>query len=287
MNPILLVLPILTLLMFDLGLTLRMGDFTLLARRPRAVVVGLVGQLVVLPAIAIALATLWGLSPIYYVGLVLIACCPGGSSSNVFSKLANGDVALSVTLTAFSSIITLVTMPLVIALALKLGGGSARTVELPVGNLLMQNLVLMFLPIVLGAALRHWRPSTAAAIDKVLSRLAFPLLMLLAGIFFVQHYRTIGAHIVDLGACVTALIVLAVLVASLMSRLSNFDNRVRRTLVIEVAMQNAAQAIAVASSPFIFNDAVMAVPAIIYALMMNIVLLTYVGMIRHLAQSNA
>ena len=68
MNPILLVLPILTLLMFDLGLTLRMGDFTLLARRPRAVVVGLVGQLVVLPAIAIALATLWGLSPIYYVG---------------------------------------------------------------------------------------------------------------------------------------------------------------------------------------------------------------------------
>ena len=65
MNPILLVLPILTLLMFDLGLTLRMGDFTLLVRRPRAVVVGLVGQLVVLPAIAIALATLWGLSPIY------------------------------------------------------------------------------------------------------------------------------------------------------------------------------------------------------------------------------
>jgi BASS family bile acid:Na+ symporter len=76
-------------------------------------------------------------------------------------------------------------------------------------------------------------------------------------------------------------------VASLMSLLSNFDNRVRRTLVIEVAMQNAAQAIAVASSPFIFNDAVMAVPAIIYALMMNIVLLTYVGVIRHRAQSNA
>ena len=101
--------------MFDLGLTLRLGDFKLLAQRPMPVAIGLVGQLVVLPLIAYALAVLFQLPPLFFVGLVLIACCPGGSSSNVFSMLAGGDVALSVTLTALSSVITLVTVPVVLA----------------------------------------------------------------------------------------------------------------------------------------------------------------------------
>ena len=152
MNPILIVLPILSLLMFDLGLTLRFDDFALLARRPGAVLVGLAGQLVVLPAIAFGLASLLALPPLYFVGLVLIACCPGGSSSNVFSKLAGGDVALSVTLTALSSIITLFTIPVILGLAVAHSGAEVDGgIQLPVGNLLVQNLVLMALPIALGA----------------------------------------------------------------------------------------------------------------------------------------
>ena len=282
MNPILLVLPILSLLMFDLGLTLKLDDFKLLARRPRPLLAGLLGQIVVLPAIAFALAYALRLTPVYFVGLVLIACCPGGSSSNVFSKLAGGDVALSVTLTTFSSIITLFTIPFILAwVTLASGGAAGDGIQLPIGNLIMQNIVLMALPIILGVALRLSKPSWAAATDRVLSKLAFPALMLLAGIFFVQHRATIVANFGQLGMAVGALILLAIAVASLMSRTWNFTPAVRRTIVIEVGMQNAAQAIALACSPFVFDNARIAVPAIIYALLMNVVLLVYVWVVRH------
>ena len=152
MNTIWIVLPILTLLMFDLGLSLRFEDFGKVFRRPWAVAVALVGQLIFLPLIALGLARLFHLPPVFFIGLVLIACCPGGSSSNVFSKLAGGDVALSVTLTALSSVITLFTIPFIMSWATRLVGESVGIV-LPVGNLIKQNLVLMLLPVLLGIGL--------------------------------------------------------------------------------------------------------------------------------------
>ena len=279
MNSIFIVLPILTLLMYDLGLTLQPRDFLLIARQPRAAVIGLFGQLVVLPLIAWGAAQAFSLPPIFFIGVMLIACCPGGSSSNVFSMLAKGDVALSVSLTAVSSVVTLFTVPLIMQWTTQ-HVGAAMGVSLPVGNLLVQNLLTMLLPIVLGILTRSYLPGIADKIERVLSKCAFPALMLLAGIFFVQHYDTITNNFALLGACVMLLLVAAVIAAGTMSRLARLNVRERRTVVIEVGMQNAAQAIAVASSPFIFNDGRIAIPAIIYALLMNVVLLTYVAVIK-------
>ena len=279
MNTIWIVLPILTLLMFDLGLSLRFEDFGKVFRRPWPIVVALFGQLVLLPAIALGLACLFRLPPVFFIGLVLIACCPGGSSSNVFSKLAKGDVALSVTLTAISSVVTLFTIPLIMSWATRLVGDSVG-ITLPVGNLIKQNLVLMLRPVLLGIGLHYAWPRAAEKTDRVLSRLAFPLLLVLITVFYIQHHRTILENIGRLGACVTALILLAVGCSSLLSRLVRNDARQRRTVIIEVGMQNAAQAIAIASSPLIFANDVMAIPAILYSLMMNIVLLAYVGIVR-------
>ena len=273
------VLPILTLLMFDLGLTLRLEDFGKVFSRPWPIVVALLGQLVLLPLIALGLAWAFKLTPVFFIGLILIACCPGGSSSNVFSKLAGGDVALSVTLTALSSIITLFTIPLIMNVATRLVGESVG-ITLPIGNLIKQNLVLMLLPVMLGIGLHYAWPVAAQKTDKVLSKLAFPLLLVLITVFYIQHHRTILENIGVLGLCVTALILLAIGCASLLSRLVKTDSRQRRTVVIEVGMQNAAQAIAIASSPIIFASEEMAIPAILYSLMMNIVLLIYVWIIR-------
>ena len=279
MNTIWIVLPILTLLMFDLGLALRFEDFGSVFHRPWPIVVALVGQLVFLPAIALGLAYLLKLSPVFFIGLVLIACCPGGSSSNVFSKLAGGDVALSVTLTAISSIITLFTIPVIMGWATRLVGESVG-ITLPVGNLIKQNLVLMLLPVLLGIGLHYAAPKAAEKVDKVLTKLAFPLLLVLITVFYIQHRHTILDNIGILGLCVTALILLAIGLSSLLSRLVRNNARQRRTVVIEVGMQNAAQAISIASSPFIFANEEMAIPAILYSLMMNIVLLIYVGIVR-------
>lgn len=281
MNPILLVIPILTILMFDLGLTLEFKDFVRVFRGGRAVIAGLLGQLILLPVLAWGLACVLGLNPVFTIGLMLIACCPGGSSSNIFSMLARGDVALSVSLTAVSSIITLITVPLIMQWTTASVGESIG-VTLPVGKLLAQNVVTMLLPILIGIGVRRKWSGAAARIERVLSRCAFPSLMFLAGIFFVQHRDTIAENFTLLGTAVTGLLLCAVTLAALLCLLFRLNTQERRTIIIEVGMQNAAQAIAVASSPFVFNDGRFAIPAIIYALMMNVVLLLYVGSIRYL-----
>ena len=278
MNSIFIVLPILTLLMFCLGLTLEAKDFLLVIKRGKAVAGGLAGQLI-MPLLAWGVAQVMHLDPVFSIGLVLIACCPGGSSSNIFSMLAKGDVALSVSLTALSSIITLFTLPLIMQMV-TCAVGHQVGIQLPVRNLLMQNLVTMLLPIVIGIILRYYKPELAARIAKVLSKMAFPALMLLAGIFFIQHKETIASNFSVLGLAVTALLLVAVALAAVLCYTFRLKSTERRTIIIEVGMQNAAQAIAIASSPFVFNDGRFAIPAILYALMMNVVLLTYVGGIK-------
>ncbi len=274
------VLPILTLLMFDLGLTLRFEDFGRVFKQPWPMAVALTGQLVLLPLIALGLAWAFHLPPVFFIGLVLIACCPGGSSSNVFSKLAGGDVALSVTLTAISSVITLFTIPLIMSWATQLVGESVG-IRLPIGNLIKQNLLLMLLPVLVGILIHYAWPNAARQTDKVLSKLAFPLLLVLITVFYIQHHQTILDNVGVLGLCVTLLILVAIGCSSLLSRLVKTGREQRKTVVIEVGMQNAAQAIAIASSPFVFANEQMAIPAILYSLMMNIVLLIYVGVVKN------
>ena len=275
MNSIFIVLPILTVLMFDLGLTLQGKDFLLVLKRGKAVIAGMLGQLVLLPLIAWGVATILNLSELMAIGLMLIACCPGGSSS---SKIAKGDVALSVSLTGVSSIITLFTIPLIMQVTTA-HTGEAIGIHLPVKNLLMQNIVTMLLPIILGILIRKRWQNAAYKIDRVLSKLAFPALMFLAAVFFSQHRATIAENFSTLGIATTMLLLCAIALALVLCLIFRLKTQERRTIVIEVGMQNAAQAIAIASSPYVFNDGRIAIPAIIYALMMNVILLIYVGIV--------
>lgn len=281
MNTIYIVLPILTILMFDLGLVLKPADFKLIAERPKPVLIGLVGQIILLPLIAWGLIELsansYQLSAFSIIGIMLVACSPGGSSSNVFSMLAKGDVALSVTLTACSSIITLITLPLIMAWVTA-EVGEMVNIHLPIGKLLIQNIVLMVVPISAGFIVNLYRRESAAKIHNVLKRVAMPALVLLVTVFFIQHRQTIITEFGSLGLMMTVLIVVTTSCGALLAWLFRLSGKERRTLVIEIGMQNAAQAITIACSPLIFNNEIIAIPAIIYALVMNIVLLAYVGM---------
>ncbi len=280
MNTIWIVLPILTLLMFELGLNLEFEDFKLFKYRPKPVIAGLIGQIIILPALAWLIGWALKLEPIFLIGFVLIACCPGGSSSNVFSMIAKGDVALSVSLTACSSIITLFTVPLILEWVTA-SAGSEINVHLPVGKLVMQNIVLMFLPIAVGIAVRKRSYWVANKIHKVLSKIAFPALIFLATVFFIQNREAIVDKFGQLGLSITVLILLAMASGVALSWAMRVNTRERRTIVIEIGMQNAAQAIAIASSPLVFNNDTIAIPAIIYALMMNIILIIYVAVVKN------
>ena len=277
MNTIWIVMPILIVLMFLLGTELNKEAFVNVARHPKAVALGMTGQIILLPAIAFALAWLLEVPPVYFMGLVLIACCPGGSSSNVFSMLAKGDVALSVTLTAVSSIVTLFTLPVIMELTSHIVSHNAGiSIELPVGKLLVQNIVLLFVPLMAGWLFRRWKPMLAGKVSKALNKLAFPALMTLALLFFLQYTQEIIDNFRLIGMACGLLILASMACSSLLARVGRLTNAVRRTIVIEVGMQNAAQAIAIATSPFIFNSGEMAIPSIIYALLMNVILLLYI-----------
>ena len=281
MNSIWIVMPILIVLMFLLGIDINKKAFTDIAHNPKAVLLGMIGQIVLLPIIAFSTAWLLKLPPVYFMGLLLVACCPGGSSSNVFSMLARGDVALSVTLTALSSIITLFTLPIIMEfVSATVSNMSGVKIELPVGKLLMQNIILLVVPLFAGSLFKHFYPEAAVKVKNILGKMAFPALMILAGVFFLQYKKEITENFGTLGLSAAMLIVCAMVCSSCISRIGKFSNAVRRTIVIEVGMQNAAQAITIASSPFIFNSGEMALPAICYALLMNVILLTYVYFIR-------
>lgn len=275
-------MPILIVLMFMLGTELNKEAFINVLRNPKAVILGMVGQIVLLPAIAFTLAWMLDMPPVYFMGLVLVACCPGGSSSNVFSMLAKGDVALSVTLTAVSSIITLFTLPAIMELTSQfVSQNTGIAIELPIGRLLIQNIVLLFVPLVAGWLFSHVKPVLASKANKVLNKIAFPALMTLALLFFLQYTQEIIDNFTLTGLACALLIMASMTCSSLLSRVGKLTDAVRRTIVIEIGMQNAAQAIAIATSPFIFDSGEMAIPAIIYALLMNVILLLYVLKIRY------
>ena len=282
MNPIILVMALLVILTYTIGLNLKKEDFLMLIKKPVPVITGLTGQLLILPLIAFIIAKTFNLEEVFFIGLVLIALCPGGSSSNIFTLIAKGDLALSVSLTALSSVITLFTLPFFMALYLNIfnkNGVFSSSIEFPLINILIQNILLMFIPIVIGVLTKIIFKNGAKKLSRVLEKIAFPSLALIATMFFIKHAKTISSHLDILLVAIITLVFAAIVVSSLLSRALCQDSKTRRTIVIEVAMQNAAQAIALCVSPFAFNNEIMSIPAIIYALIMNIILLAYVAMI--------
>ena len=280
MNILLVVIPVLVLLMFSLGLDLRPRDFARVARRPRPVAIGLAAQLVGLPLVAVAVATAVGLPPVAAVGLVLLAACPGGASSNAFTMLARGDVALTVTLTAVTSVATVGTIPVVVNLAMVHWLGADPTLRLALGPVLGQNAVTILLPIGLGMLLRARRPGLAHRLAAGLRRAALPLLLLMIAVFVLRQRAVLLASVGSLSLATLLLILATMGLGALLGRLGRLGPLAGRAILIEVGMQNAAQAIAIAASPLLLADFAFAVPAVVYAVTMNVVLLGYLAWVR-------
>ena len=156
----------LAIMMLGMGLSLVPEDFRRITRYPKAVAVGVVCQIVLLPLIGALIALVVPMQPELAVGLIVLAVCPGGPSSNLVTYLAKGDVALSVTLTAFSSIITVFTIPLFTNLALQHFLGERAAIALPIGSTMLQIFLITLLPTAIGMAIRHQFPGSARRLEK-------------------------------------------------------------------------------------------------------------------------
>ena len=262
------VLPLsLSIIMLGMGLSLVPEDFKRVRKYPKAVVIGLICQLIVLPIIGFIIATVVPMQPTIAMGLMVIALCPGGVSSNIITFLAKGDVALSVTLTAFTSVITVFTIPLFGNLAYQHFVGENASIALPIGKTIVQIFLITIVPISLGIVIRQLFPKTAISLGKATSRLATGLLATIVIVLTIRNWENLPNFIVQAGVGVALLNTISMLLGFSLSKLLKLNSPQQVCITIEVGLQNAALAITITAG--ILNNPEMAIPGAIYALFMN------------------
>ncbi len=274
----------LALMMMGLGTSLSLRQFRLTLVRPLGLVLGLLGQLLLLPLVAFLLAWSLSLSTVAAMGLVIIACCPGGIASNVVTFALRGDTALSITLTSLSTFASLLTIPAYLTLALHwFAPGSAGYANYPLAPSVLGLAALILIPAGLGLALSVHRPALGARVEALARRLSFPFLCLVMLVVIGSQWSLLAEHLLD-----TALPVLlfAVLMTSLglgLGTLARLDARVRRTLAIEIALQNTTVALLIALT--YFEEPGFALVPGAYGVMMFMALALLLPRLRPLAES--
>ncbi len=262
-------LPIaLFVIMTGIGLTLTRADFQREARKPRGLVLGLLGQLVAMPLAGFAIAALLGLEPAIAVGVVIAATIPGGTTSNLVSYLARANVALSIVLTVSASLATVVTIPIVVDLALTAFGATDQQVSLPVVTTVGQLFAIVLVPVLLGMFLRARKPDTAERLERAVSAFgAIVLTVLIIGIAL-EVGSDIPRLLAQAGPSVIALNLVGIAIGASLGRFAGLSVKDRLTLAVELGVKNATLGILIAT--LLSDDPAYTIPSAVYGLLMYI-----------------
>jgi BASS family bile acid:Na+ symporter len=254
------------LIMFGMGLSLRMNDFKAVLKAPKAVTIGLIGQLLILPLIAFAIAVFMQLSPEIAVGLMIIALAPGGATSNLFTYLSKGDVSLSISLTAVVSLITPFTIPFVAALSMTYFMGTADEFNLPILKTIVQLLVITLIPVAAGMfVLSRW-PNTAKDIENKLKWFSLFFLILIIVLIVLKNADNVFGFFAQAGLATFILNIVVLTVGYQMAKLAKLSHPQAVSIGFEVGIQNGTLALVVAGS--LIGNEVMMIPAVTYSLIM-------------------
>lgn len=257
-------------MMLAMGMGLTVADFARVIGEPRAAVIGSLGQLVLLPVAALVIARALALSETVGVGLLLIAVCPGGTISNAYSLMARGDVALSISLTAVSSLVSFVWLPAVFGIGLSVLSAEAGALELPFLPTAVRLFVTVCLPVFLGMVILRRRPSFAArSRQPILKGSIGVLLAMIVSLPFSLVAEDVNLWELAMVGTAPVLLLMAVTVGvtGLAARVAQLDGQRTRTLVIEVGIQNFALAMVLALSilkePTYLGTALIYLPAML------------------------
>lgn len=271
----------LAFIMFSVGLALRAEDFRHVFQAPRALFIGLCGQLVLVPLAALAVVLVFDLPPALGMGLMILAACPGGASSGFLTHVARGNAALSLTLTVISSLAALATFPLLVKLVLAWAGagawaagvsaedgvGGIQLTELPVGRLIGSVLVVTTLPILAGMLMRQSAPAFTARSEPSIGRLATLFFAVIVVATLVSHQHTILANLLSIGPATLVLNFAVMGGAYALVAVAGGERRDAVAVAMECGLQNAGLAIFVAI--VLLGQPELAVAAVVYALTMN------------------
>lgn len=253
------------IIMFGLGLSLTLGDFARVAKQPRAVIVALLCQLVLLPALCFGLVLLFRLPPVLAVGMMMLAASPGGTTANLYSHLFRGDIALNISLTAINSVVAVVTLPVITNLAInyfdpfdgELGMQWAKTLEV---------FAIVLGPVALGMLVRRLRPGFADRMDKPVRIVSVIVLIVVIAGAVASNWALLVDNIAQLALVTISFCLLSLAVGYVVPRLLRVGKRQAIAASFEIGIHNATLAIVIAQT--VLGSVELSLPAAVYGVLM-------------------
>lgn len=257
----------LAIIMLGMGMTLVVSDFTRIIRYPKAILIGLTNQLILLPIIGFLIAVIFDLDPITAVGLMILAVCPGGPTSNLITQVSKGNIALSVTLTAIASVVSILTIPFLLSYALEYFTSQTNvSIELPVGQTILQIVVITIIPISIGMFIRNRNLAFAKRMERPM-RIASTVIFIIVFIAILAANRDKLVEGMKAAGLVTLLLNLATMgLGYLMARTFKLNLKDAISITIESGIQNGTLAFVIATT--ILNNIEMGIPIGTYSIWM-------------------
>ncbi|MDF1477799.1 bile acid:sodium symporter family protein [Leifsonia sp. H3M29-4] len=253
------------IIMFGLGLSLTLGDFARIAKHPKAVIIALVCQLLLLPALCFGLVLLFNLPPVLAVGMMLLAASPGGTTANLYSHLFRGDIALNISLTAINSVISVVTLPLIVNLSLGYFYPAGGQLGIDVVEALKVFAIVLG-PVALGMLVRRLRPSFAAAMDKPVRIASVIILVVVIAGAVVSNLTPLMQNIGALAGITVLFCLLSLTLGFLIPRAFRVSREQSIASSFEIGIHNATLAIVIAQS--VLDNFEMSLPGAVYGVLM-------------------
>jgi BASS family bile acid:Na+ symporter len=256
----------LAVIMFGMGLSLRLEDFKRILIYPKAVGIGLLNQLILLPLVAFGIAKAFQLPPELAVGLMILAVCPGGATSNLITHLAKGDAALSITLTAFSSVITVFSIPFLVNFSIGyfIPGGEAQQLEV-VGTV-VSVLFITLIPVALGMITLAKAPALAQKWDQPFRKISTVFFVIIVLAAILKERENLVQYFIEAGPAALALNLSTLAISFAMAKWTGLPFRQGLTIAIESGIQNGTLGITIAATLLV--NSVMSIPSAIYSLLM-------------------
>jgi BASS family bile acid:Na+ symporter len=268
----------LALIMLALGMGLTIQDFTRVIKQPGDFIVGLICQLVFLPIIAFALVFILDVPVELAVGLMIIAAAPGGVTSNILTKFANGDVALSISLTAIISLLSILTVPFIIFKSIDFLNASANTNEISMIGISVKMFLVVTLPVILGMIIRRFANNFVSSNEKIIQTISFILFLIVLLGAIIQERSNIIPYLMKAGTITLLLNIIMMMIGFYVGKFFATGIKQRKCISLECGLQNGTLAIFVATQ--IFNDVTYIIPAAIYSLIMFATSLIFVFLIK-------
>ena len=268
----------LALIMFGLGMSLTIQDFLRVIKVPKDFLVGFICQLILLPLIAFALIKLLNTPTVLALGVMLIAAAPGGVTSNILTKFADGDVALSISLTAIISLISIITVPFIVFLSIDLLNIDYVTKEISMLAISLKMFFVVTIPVIMGMLIRHFAVNFVIKNVLLIQRISISLFVLIFIAIYIEEWNNIVSFILQAGIIALTLNIVMMVVSFYVAKFFASGVAQQRCISLECGLQNGTLAVFVGTQ--LFDEMVYIVPTAAYALVMMITSLIFLFILK-------